>query len=304
MSLYGLFKGAGPNGYGHNSSAEDVTEGLDLSGKTYLLTGCNSGIGHETARVLALRGARVIGAARTLDKAKTACVDFGNDAVPLACELSEPESIRAAVQTVKELGHPLDGILGNAGIMALPERVLQHGFEAQFFTNHVGHFILVTGLLDQLADSGRVVMTSSSAHFQAYAEGIRLDDLSADKGYTPWGAYGQSKLANILFATHLATRLPSGQTANAIHPGVINTNLSRHMNPVLQAAMPVIAPLALKTVGQGAATQTYVATHPDAADKTGLYWKDCNPTRSSQHAKNADLARRLWEKTEAIVAEL
>jgi NAD(P)-dependent dehydrogenase (short-subunit alcohol dehydrogenase family) len=304
MSLIGLFKGKGPNGFGYTSTAEDVTSGLDLTGKTYLLTGCNSGIGQETARVLGLRGARVIGAARNIEKAKAACAGFGPNAVPLVCELSEPSSVRAAVQTVKDLGHTLDGILCNAGIMALPSLELQHGYEAQFFTNHVGHFILVTGLLNQLADDGRVVMTSSTAHTGTYSEGIRLDDLAGANGYSAWGAYGQSKLANILFATHLSSKMKPGQTANAIHPGVIMTNLGRHMNVVMRTLMPIFSPLVLKTIPQGAATQSLVATHPTAATQTGMYWADSNPSNSSTFARDAVLAEKLWTKTEAIVAGL
>jgi WW domain-containing oxidoreductase len=304
MSLLGLFMGKGPNGFGHNSTAEEVTAGLDLSGKTYLLTGCNSGLGQETARVLGLRGARVIGAARSLEKATSACAGFGPDAVPLACELSDPSSVRGAVQTIRDLGYPLDGILCNAGIMALPSRELVHGHEAQFFTNHVGHFILVTGLLEQLSDDGRVVMTSSSAHTGTYSEGIRLDDLAANNGYSSWGAYGQSKLANVLFATHLSTKLKPGQTANAIHPGVIMTNLARHMNRVVRALFPLIGPIFLKSIPEGAATQTLVAVHPSAASQTGLYWSDCNPAKSSAYARDAALAEKLWAKTEQIVEAL
>jgi NAD(P)-dependent dehydrogenase (short-subunit alcohol dehydrogenase family) len=304
MSLFDLFKGKGSNGFGYSSTAEDVTAGLDLTGKTYMLTGCNSGIGQETARVLGLRGARVIGAARTLEKAQTACADFGPNAVPLVCELSEPSSVRAAVQTVKDLGYPLDGILCNAGIMALPNRELHHGYEAQFFTNHVGHFILVTGLLDLLADDGRVVMTSSSAHRGTYAEGVRFDDLSADNGYSAYAAYGQSKLCNILFASHLSTKMKPGQTANAIHPGVIKTNLGRHINKITRRIIFLFSPLVLKTIPQGAATQTLVATHPSTANQTGRYWVDSNPANSSNFAKDAALAEKLWTKTEQIVANL
>jgi WW domain-containing oxidoreductase len=304
MSLIGLFRGKGPNGFGHNSTAEAVTAGLDLSGKTFVLTGCNSGIGQETARVLGLRGARVIGAARSIQKATEACTGFGPDAVPLACELSDPASVRAAVQTIHDLGCSLDGILCNAGIMALPNRELQHGYEAQFFTNHVGHFILVTGLLDLLSDEGRVVMTSSTAHTGTYTDGIRLDDLAANKGYNAWGAYGQSKLANILFAKHLATRLKAGQTANAIHPGVIITNLGRHMNIVAQTVFPLIGPIFMKSIPQGAATQILVATHPSAASQTGLYWADCNPKKSSEYGQNSVLAQKLWARSEEIVAGL
>ena len=304
MSLIGLLKGNGSNGFGYNSTAEQVTAELDLSGKTYLLTGCNSGIGHETARVLGLRGARVIAAARSLDKATAACADFGPNAVPVACELSEPSSVRAAVTRVRELGHTLDGILCNAGIMALPQRTLQHGYEAQFFTNHVGHFILVTGLIDLLAADGRVVMTSSSAHTGTYVEGIRINDLDASGGYSAWGAYGQSKLANILFANHLSTKLKPGQTANAVHPGVIRTNLGRHMNVVVRSLFPVFSPIFMKSVPQGAATQTLVATQTSVANQTGQYWADCNATRGSAFTRDAALAEKLWTKTEQIVEGL
>lgn len=304
MSLYGLFKGKGPTGFGYNSTADDVTAGLDLTGKTYLLTGCNSGIGQETARVLGLRGARVIGAARSMAKAKEACNDFGPHAIPVVCELSEPDSVKAAVATVTELGHKLSGIFCNAGIMALPERTLQHGYEAQFFTNHVGHFLLVTGLLDLLTEEGRVVMTSSAAHTGTFSEGIRLDDLSAERGYSAFRNYGQSKLANILFAKHLATKLGPKQSAQAVHPGVIQTNLGRHMNPLVRAAMPIAGVLAFKSIPQGAATQTYVGTHPDAAAVPSSYWSDCNTNPGSAHARDADLAAKLWAKTEEIVAGL
>ena len=304
MSFVGLFMGKGANGFGHNSTAEQVTAELDLTGKTYLLTGCNSGIGQETARVLGLRGARVIGAARSMEKAKAACAAFGPKAVPLVCELSEPASIRAAVQSVLELGHPLDGIFCNAGIMALPELELQQGYEAQFFTNYLGHFILVTGLLELLSDQGRVVMTSSAAHKQTYPEGIRLEDLNASGGYSALGAYGQSKLACALFALHLSTKLRPGQTANAIHPGVIQTNLGRHMNVVMVGMLSLFSPIFLKSIPQGAATQTFVGTHPLAATQTGLYWADCNPTQGSAFTRDAALAARLWAKSEEIVAGL
>ena len=306
MSLYGLFQGKGPSGFGYNSTSNEVTEGLDLSGKTYLLTGCNSGLGAETLRVLTMRGARVLGAARSQEKAAKACSAVTGDAIPVVCELSEPASVRAAVASVQSMGFALDGIIANAGVMALPKRTLQHGYELQFFTNHVGHFLLVTGLLDQLSDHGRIVMLSSGAHTGTYPEGIRLDDLAAETGYTAWGAYGQSKLANMLFAKHLATRLPKAtQRANSVHPGVIATNLSRHMNRAVIALFSGLGPiLALKSVPQGAATQLYVATHPEAAAGNGLYFSDCNPKLPSSHGQDSDLAAALWDKTEEIVAGL
>jgi len=143
MSLVSMFKGKGPSGFGYGSTAEDVTAGLDLSGRTILLTGCNSGIGKDTLRVLAMRGAHVIAAARTVDKAQAACDEVGGETTPVACELSEPASVQACAEQVIGLGRPLDAILCNAGIMALPRLNQKFGYELQFFTNHIGHFILV-----------------------------------------------------------------------------------------------------------------------------------------------------------------
>ena len=155
MSLYSRLAPRGATGFGYGSTAEQVTEGLDLAGKTYLITGCNSGLGLETSRVLLMRGARVVGLARTVDKARDALAPLGGETVPVACELSEPDHVRAAVEAVQELDLTLDGLICNAGIMALPDRQLHHGVELQLLTNHVGHFILVTGVLDRLTPAGK-----------------------------------------------------------------------------------------------------------------------------------------------------
>ena len=305
MSLVSMFKGKGPSGFGYGSTAEDVTEGLDLRGKTILLTGCNSGIGKETLRVLVKRGAHVIAAARTLDKAQAACDEVGGETTPVACELSEPTSVQACVAAVKALGHPLSAIICNAGIMALPKLHLQHGYELQFFTNHIGHFLLVTSLLDQLAEDGRVVMVSSDAHKGAPKEGIQFDNLDCHRGYSPWANYGQSKLANHLFAKALAKRFEGTQkTANSLHPGVIHTNLARSMNPIARVALSIGAPLVLKSVPEGAATQTYLAVHPAVAGVRGKYFADCNESYTSAHGRDDAMAEKLWETSERIVAEL
>jgi WW domain-containing oxidoreductase len=306
MSVLSRLTPDGPSGFGANTTAEDVTRTSSLTGKTYLLTGIGSGLGQETLRVLTLRGARVLGTARTLDKARQACAAVGPLAVPLVCELADPASVRACVQAVKAEGSRLDGLICNAGIMALPTLQKAHGFELQFFTNHIGHFILVTGLLERLGDAGRVVMLSSSAHRNAPKEGIQFDNLSGDKGYSAWGNYGQSKLANILFSNELARRLEgTGKTSNAVHPGVISTNLSRHMNPVVRSLFGALGPpLFLKSVGQGAATQTYVATHPSLGTVSGKYFADCNLQAPRADALDAELARRLWSTSEEVVAKL
>jgi len=306
MSLVSIIKGRrGASGFGYASSAEEVTAGLDLRGKNILITGVGSGLGHESARVLAKRGAKIFAAARSVEKASEACRNFGAGAVPLACELSDPDSVRACVEHVRQLGEPLDAILCNAGIMALPKRELRCGQELQFFTNHVGHFLLVTGLVDQLLPTGRVVMLSSDAHTMAPKVGIQFDDLSFEKGYRPWTAYGQSKLANLLFARSLALRFEgSSRTANALHPGVIETKLGRHMNVVVRLLFPVAAAIAMKSIPQGAATQCYVTTHPSLAGVNGEYFFDCNVGKSSRNGRDTAMAARLWSVTEDIVAGL
>ena len=305
MSILGFFKDSAKSGFAHDSTAEEITKSLDLSGQTILVTGCNSGLGKETMRALCARGARVVGAARTLDKATLACRQAPGEAFPVACDLSEPVSIRAAVTSVRRMGFPLDAIIANAGIMAPPKLERKYGCELQFLTNHVGHHQLVSGLLHQLADTGRVVVLSSSLHSKAPPEGIPFDNLSGEKGYAPWTAYGQSKLANLLFAKHLAIRLPKrGQTANAVHPGVIRTNLQRHLGPVMRTMFASVGPLFLKSVEQGAATQCYVAVHPATAAISGEYFADCNVAQPSRNGQDAALAAKLWEKTEEIIAGL
>jgi len=300
-----MFKGKGPSGFGYGSTADDVTEGLDLSGRTILLTGCNSGIGKETLRVLANRGAHVIAAARTLEKAQAACNEVGGETTPVACELSEPASVQACAAQIIALGRPLDAIICNAGIMALPTLNQKFGYELQFFTNHIGHFMLVTSLLDSLAAKGRVVMVSSDAHHRAPREGIQFDNLTGEREYGALANYGQSKLANLLFANHLAKRLEgTGKTANSLHPGVIHTNLARSMNPIAKGALAIAAPLVLKSVAEGAATQCYLAVHPNVEGVAGKYLSDCNVGKSSRHGRDVEMAAKLWEVSEQIAAKV
>ena len=285
--------------YNASSTAMQVTDGLSLSGRTMLVTGANSGLGRETMRVLALRGARVIGASRTLERAAEACEDMSGETVPLACDLSDPSSVRTAVEAVRE---PVHAIIANAGVMALQERTLMHGIEAHMLINHVGHFMLVTGLLDRLSPDARVVVLSSAAHSYARGKSVTFDGLGWDRPYKPWTAYGHSKLANILFAKGLAARLEDGQTANALHPGIVATPLFRHL-PEAEAAR-MNRGLKFRSVPQGAATQVFVATHPSAASVTGAYFGDCKERQPSKLARDAALAKRLWETTERVVAQL
>jgi WW domain-containing oxidoreductase len=303
VSLYSWFSGRGPSGFGSGSTAEQVTAGSSLEGKTFLVTGCGSGIGRETARVLALRGARVVGTARTLEKAQSACAAFVGETLPLACELAEPDSVRACAESVKRQGLELSGIICNAGIMALPRLERAHGYELQFFTNHVGHFSLVTALLDALSPTGRVVMVSSALHRRAPAVGIDFDNLRGERSYSSWEAYGRSKFANVLFAKQLARRFAgTARTANAVHPGVIRTELQRHLPAVASAAMSVVAPIFLKTVQQGAATQVYVATHPELASVSGQFFTDCNVAKARPDTDDEQLAQRLWDFSARLLA--
>jgi WW domain-containing oxidoreductase len=296
MSLLALLKGRrGATGFGHASTAEEVCAGLDLSDKTILITGINSGLGYESGRVLSVCGAHIIGAARSLEKAEGACADFVGRCTPVACELSEPDSIHVCVELLKKRAQSIDVLLCNAGIMALPRLQQSHGIELQFFTNHIGHFILVTGLLDLLSQDGRVVMLSSRGHKFAPEGGIQFDNLSGERGYRGLRAYGQSKLANILFAKALARRFEgTNRVANAVHPGAIATNLGRHMNQSAAVLLPLMNALFLKSPGQGAATQCYVAAHPEAGKVNGEYFADCNIAPASTYSRDAELAERLW----------
>jgi NAD(P)-dependent dehydrogenase (short-subunit alcohol dehydrogenase family) len=305
MSLFAMFKSAGPTGFGYGSTAEQVTEGLSLAGRTILVTGCNSGIGQEACRVLALRGALVLGTARTKEKAAAACAAFPGKAIGYACELSDPSSVRACVAAVVADGHRLDAIICNAGIMMLPTLEKAHGYELQFFTNHIGHFILVTGLLDQLADDGRVVVLSSEGHRGAPVGGIAFDNLAGDRGYRPLTAYGQSKIANLLFAKELQRRFAgTRRTAYAVHPGVVDTNLGRNLGPVLRGVATAIGPLVLKSVAEGAATEVFAAVNAKALPLAGSYLANSNVKRPRADAEDAALATRLWAASEEIVRAL
>jgi len=304
MSLASMLRRKGPTGFGAGSTADDVTRDLDLSGSTILVTGINSGIGFETMRVLALHGARVVAAARTEEKAREASAKVVGVTLPVACELSDPASIVACVDLLETQGVRLDAVICNAGIMAIPRLEQAFGYELQFFTNHIGHFILVTRLLDRLTEDARVVVVSSGAHRAAPTGGIEFDNLSGERGYRPSRAYGQSKLANLLFAKELARRFEgTARTADAVHPGVIHTNLGRSLPRAAQAGLSIVSPLVLKSTGQGAATQCFVATRPDLA-ASGEYFADCNIARSSPLSRDPELARRLWDESERIAREV
>jgi len=292
--------------FGYRSTAEEVTAGVDLSGKTALVTGCNSGIGYETMRVLALRGAHVYGTGRTLEKAAAACASVSGDTTPLAVELTDFDSITEATNAIKAMSAPLDILICNAGIMELPELEQVNGIEKQFYVNHLGHFVLVNQLLDQVvaAPQGRIVTVSSGRATAATpAEGIEFDNLSGEKGYDPALAYGQSKLANVLFTLELARQLEeTDATANSLRPGVIATNLGRHLPRWKVVALETVGRVFTKTMAEGAATTCYVATAPALSDVSGYFFDHSNPVRAGGFTEDSEMARQLWDASEQLAA--
>ncbi|MEM8497669.1 MAG: SDR family NAD(P)-dependent oxidoreductase [Pseudomonadota bacterium] len=295
-----------PSGFGARSTAEQVTEGLNLSGRTYAVTGCNSGLGLETMRVLALRGAHVIGIARTQTKAEAACASVAGETTPVFLDLAEWDTVVRCAEMIRSMNLPLDGLITNAGIMALPELQLVNGVEKQFAVNHLGHFILINQLREQVlaAPQGRFVILSSGLHERA-SNGIEFDNLDGRRHYHPWDAYGVSKLANALCARSLATQLSgSNATANCLHPGVIKTNLVRHLPGWQQWGMKVFGGLFLKNVEQGAATSCYVASNPALAGVRGFYFADCNVSNDrSEYVYDDDMAKQLWKVSGELTRE-
>lgn len=294
--------------FGADSTALQVTAGLDLSGKTVLVTGATSGLGLETMRVLALRGAHVLGTGRTLEKAKAACDSVEGKTTPIALELERWDTIVSATELIRTLGMPIDALICNAGIMALPQLEQVNGLEKQFAVNHLGHFLLVNRLLPQVkaAPQGRVVHVSSLGYRWAPTAGIEFDNLSGERDYQPNKMYGQSKLANALFSLELARRLSeegSTATSNAVHPGVINTNLGRHFEAWKRTAAKLIGWTFMKSVEEGAATTCYVTTAPALARTSGVYFEDCNPVvpESGKHMEDLQMAGRLWSTSERLL---
>jgi len=290
--------------FGETTTAAEVVDGTDLSGRTALVTGVSAGLGVETARALRSAGARVVGAARDLDKASSALASAGVEGVELVeLDLADLDSVRACAKAVVSSYDGLDLLINNAGVMAPPLRRTAQGFELQLGTNHLGHFLLTQGLEPLLRPGTRVVNVSSRGHLRS---GMRWDDphFRDEAGYDKWVAYGQSKTANVLFTLELERRMgPSGVHAYALHPGVILTELGRHLTPEDGAGLAKRLPV-FKTVEQGAATTLYAAVSPDLEGRGGLYLEDCGiagPTPGDGSAGYApwamdrDEAARLWE---------
>jgi len=292
--------------FGFESTAADVVEGIDLTGKRAVVTGGASGIGIETARALAGAGADVTLAVRDLDAGEAVAAEIGARVAPL--ELTDRASIAAFVAA---WDGPLHLLINNAGVMALPELQLSpEGWEMQFATNHMGHFELALGLHDALAaaDGARIVSVSSSGHLRSP---IVWDDIHfAFRQYDPWLAYGQSKTANVLFAVEATRRWAADRiTANALMPGGIMTNLQRHVSEEAMQRLRGSSSLRFKTPEQGAATSVLVATSPALEGVGGRYFEDCaeapvvdrRPEGGSggvaRYALDPVGADRLWDRS-------
>ena len=297
------------SGYGDRTSAAEILAGLDLRGKVAIITGGYSGLGLAATQALSAAGAHVVVGGRSPKQAQAALAGLANVEF-LALDLGDPRSIRGFAERFLASKRHADIVINSAGIMACPETRIQ-GWEAQFATNHLGHFALIAQLWPALADGlgCRVVALSSGAHQNS---GIRWDDIHFAKGYDRWLAYGQSKTANALFAVQL-DRLGKhhGLRAFAVHPGSIITPLQRHLSrqEMLEAGWidaqgRAIDP-SFKSVEQGAATQVWAATAPALAEMGGVYCEDCDIAQLvgesqpghgvSPHAIDPGQAARLWE---------
>lgn len=310
--------------FGHDTTADEILEGIDLSGKTVFVTGGASGLGTETARAMAAKGAHVIIAARDMAKgeeaAKTVRKASGSDTVDvIECDLASLDSIRQCAEAANAKYDKIDLLINNAGVMACPKGETADGFEMQFGTNHVGHFLL-TNLLMPLVEKGdkpRIVNLSSRGH---HFDSVHFDDPNfVSRDYDKWESYGQSKTANIMFSVGLEKRLADkGIHAYAVHPGGIMTNLGRHLTEddiaMLMKRMEENSgeSVAFKSVEAGAATSCYAATAPEIEGQGGVYCEDCHvaevkdddPTGSvKSYAVDLQNAEKLWALSEQMVGE-
>lgn len=299
--------------YTESTTAAEVVEGIDLTGRVAVITGASGGIGLETARALASAGATVVLGNRDASKAQVAASDLRASVPDADVELGDLDlaslaSVRAFAAWVNGNHGRVDLLLNNAGVMATPFGRTSDGFELQFGTNHLAHFLLTKLLLPGLLASGsaRIVTVTSSAHRMG---GINWDDPNYENSeYSPWPAYAQSKTANILFTIELERRLGHrGVHAYAVHPGTVGTDLFRHLTEAERTVLGERisdAGIVMKTPAQGAATSVMAATSPHLADEGGSYLDDCDISNSAaDYAKDPADAVRLWALSEELVGE-
>ncbi len=308
--------------FGAETTTDELLQGVDLSGRCVLVTGASAGLGAETARALAAHGAEVVMAVRDLAKGQV-IADAIRAAAPNArldlreLDLASLASVRGCADQMLAEGKSLHLLIANAGIMACPQGVTEDGFETQFGTNHLGHFVLVNRLLPLVIAGApsRIVVLSSSGH--RFSD-VDLDDPGFERTpYEPWVAYGRAKTSNALFAVALDARLRDrGVRACAVHPGGIRTELGRHLTPeVMQQLMQrvSVARATFKTVEQGAATTVWAAVVADPGDIGGRYCEDCGVAAITTdpdamngvrpHALDAATAEALWSRSEELVGE-
>src|SRR5271167_309668 len=320
------------NTFGATSTTEDVLTGIDLTGKRILITGVSAGLGVETARSLAVHGGQVVGAARDLSKARAATGQVQKDSAAnggsfelIELDLANLQSVRACADGLLAKGEAFDVIIANAGVMATPFGHTADGFETQFGTNHLGHFVLVNRIASLIRDGGRLINVSSAGH--RYAN-VDLNDPNFERTpYDPMVAYGRSKTANILFAVAFDNRhRDRGVRAAAVHPGGIRTELGRYQDPSRtekmieqinrQRAAQGKGPFQWKTIPQGAATSVWAAVVASADEIGGRYCEDCHvghivpddlPVGINEgvrgYAVDAKTAEALWKKSEEMVGE-
>ena len=307
--------------FSRESTAEEVVSGLDLSGQVVMITGTTSGLGEESARVLAARGARVAMLARdpqknleTADRIRLSAPSA--DLSTHQLDLTDLASVaRFAAEAADEFDR-IDVLMNNAGVMCCPFARTADGFEMQFGTNHLGHFALTARLLPLLrnAEKPRVVTLSSGGH---RISDVDLDDPNFEHTpYDPWVSYGRSKSANVHFAAELARRFGNQMLSVSVHPGAIPTNLGRHMTKEMlegmraraKASSPSGQGLQMKSLESGAATQVWAATAPEIADNNGKYLADCNVAEPgtgeigyAPHIYNPATEAALWELSERLV---
>jgi NAD(P)-dependent dehydrogenase (short-subunit alcohol dehydrogenase family) len=315
------------NSFGATSTTDEVLQGVNLSGKRVLVTGVSAGLGVETARALAAHGAHVIGTARDLLKAQTATEQVraqaanGGSLLLVQVDLASLESVRRCTDGLLAAGQPFDVIIANAGVMACPKGTTADGFEMQFGTNHLGHFVLVNRIASLLGAGSRLVNLSSAGHRSA---DVDLEDPNFERSpYDEFIAYGRSKTANALFAVEFDRRHKArGVRATAVHPGGIRTELGRHMTSEVRerliarinASQPKgAAPFSYKSIAQGAATSVWAACVADAEVIGGRYCEDCHVAEVVSdpglfggvrpYALDPQHAQALWQKSEALVGE-
>jgi NAD(P)-dependent dehydrogenase (short-subunit alcohol dehydrogenase family) len=319
--------------FGATSTTDDVLSGVNLKGKRILVTGVSAGIGVETARSLVAHAAHVVGAARDLNKAKAAMEQVSKAAAAnggsfslIELDLANLKSVRACADQLLAKGDAFDVVIANAGVMATPFGHTADGFETQFGTNHLGHFVLVNRIASLIRDGGRLINLSSAGH--RYSN-VDLEDPNFERTtYEPFVAYGRSKTANILFAVAFDKRhRDRGVRAAAVHPGGIKTELGRYVEPgrlekVIdeinqQLAAQGEGPFQWKSIPQGAATSVWAAVVAPADDIGGRYCENCHVgkvvpadatiTAISEgvrgYAVDAKTAEALWKKSEEMVGE-